>query len=160
MVARGCLSVSLLSLCLWLTGDQKAAALGRATARCLLSFFLSPLKMVQLNKMPGFLTDASHPIGYWVCQLRDFIADSVRLVRRSVSFCLLSLCPLFPFVSSQCSFCSFSVSPPSVSYSLSPSSVSSSVSPRCAASCFYNKCCVVSLSLSPFCVSPRFYYDC
>lgn len=38
--------------------------------------------MVQLNKMPAFLTDASHPIGYWVCELREFLSDSVRLVRR------------------------------------------------------------------------------
>ncbi|OEH74542.1 protein translocation sec61 gamma subunit [Cyclospora cayetanensis] len=38
--------------------------------------------MVQLNKLPAFATDSSHPIGYWICELRDFISDSVRLVRR------------------------------------------------------------------------------
>ncbi|KAL8272943.1 hypothetical protein Esti_003111 [Eimeria stiedai] len=55
-----------------------AASLGRRLRVLLLSLG----KMVQLNKVPAFLTDASHPIGFWVCELRQFIADSIRLVRR------------------------------------------------------------------------------
>ncbi|CDJ42922.1 protein translocation complex, SEC61 gamma subunit, putative [Eimeria tenella] len=38
--------------------------------------------MVQLNKVPSFLLDRSHPLGFWVTELADFGADSVRLVRR------------------------------------------------------------------------------
>lgn len=38
--------------------------------------------MVNVNKLPAFLTDANHPVGYLLTSLKEFGADSVRLVRR------------------------------------------------------------------------------
>ncbi|KFH03148.1 protein translocation complex, SEC61 gamma subunit [Toxoplasma gondii VAND] len=43
---------------------------------------LSSSTMVNLNKVPAFLTDPNHPIGSLLLGLREFFFDSVRLVRR------------------------------------------------------------------------------